>query len=184
MTSSPCAYCNGTGRRILTQCKDCRGDGRAMAVRTIGVDVPGVDDGARSGSPAAARRARWSPGDLRDHSRYASDSSVTVTSARAPDRCDPGGPGYRARDRNPRRSAGAHRPRRHAAGTAVPTQGCGRACIARARPRRSARARRSRNPVQARRRSGRAALPARRVARRIRRAAVEGCLRSIEVGVP
>src|SRR6202035_2530821 len=28
ITASPCGVCGGTGRRILTQCKDCRGDGR------------------------------------------------------------------------------------------------------------------------------------------------------------
>ena len=67
MTSSPCAVCNGTGRRILTQCKDCRGDGRVMAGRTIDVDVPaGVDDGTRlrlAGRGAAAQRG-GPPGDL------------------------------------------------------------------------------------------------------------------------
>jgi molecular chaperone DnaJ len=67
MTSSPCAVCNGTGRRILTQCKDCRGDGRIMAARTIDLDVPaGVDDGTRlrlAGRGAAAQRG-GPPGDL------------------------------------------------------------------------------------------------------------------------
>ena len=67
MTSSPCGVCAGTGRRILTQCKDCRGDGRVMAQRTIDVDVPaGVDDGTRlrlAGRGAAAPRG-GPPGDL------------------------------------------------------------------------------------------------------------------------
>ena len=67
MTSSPCAVCAGTGRRILTQCKDCRGDGRVMAARNIDVDVPaGVDDGTRlrlPGRGAAAQRG-GPPGDL------------------------------------------------------------------------------------------------------------------------
>lgn len=67
MTSSPCAVCAGTGRRILTQCRDCRGDGRVMSQRTIDVDVPaGVDDGTRlrlAGRGAAARRG-GPPGDL------------------------------------------------------------------------------------------------------------------------
>ena len=67
MTSSPCGVCAGTGRRILTQCKDCRGDGRVMAQRTIDVDVPaGVDDGTRlrlAGRGAAAARG-GPPGDL------------------------------------------------------------------------------------------------------------------------
>jgi molecular chaperone DnaJ len=67
MTSAPCGVCAGTGRRILTQCKDCRGDGRVMAHRTIDVDVPaGVDDGTRlrlAGRGAAAHRG-GPPGDL------------------------------------------------------------------------------------------------------------------------
>jgi len=67
MTSSPCGVCAGTGRRILTQCKDCRGDGRVMSQRTIDVDVPaGVDDGTRlrlAGRGAAAARG-GPPGDL------------------------------------------------------------------------------------------------------------------------
>jgi len=67
MTSSPCGVCAGTGRRILTQCKDCRGDGRVMSQRTIDVDVPaGVDDGTRlrlAGRGAAAPRG-GPPGDL------------------------------------------------------------------------------------------------------------------------
>jgi molecular chaperone DnaJ len=67
MTSSPCGVCAGTGRRILTQCKDCRGDGRVMSQRTIDVDVPaGVDDGTRlrlAGRGAAAARG-GAPGDL------------------------------------------------------------------------------------------------------------------------
>lgn len=67
VTSSPCGVCGGTGRRILTQCRDCRGDGRVMSQRTIDVDVPaGVDDGTRlrlAGRGAAARRG-GPPGDL------------------------------------------------------------------------------------------------------------------------
>jgi len=67
MTSSPCGVCAGTGRRILTQCRDCRGDGRVMSQRTIDVDVPGgVDDGTRlrlAGRGAAAQRG-GPPGDL------------------------------------------------------------------------------------------------------------------------
>ncbi|MFM8304239.1 MAG: molecular chaperone DnaJ [Actinomycetota bacterium] len=67
MTASPCGACAGTGRRILTPCKDCRGDGRVMAQRTIDVDVPaGVDDGVRlrlAGRGAAAPRG-GPPGDL------------------------------------------------------------------------------------------------------------------------
>jgi len=67
VTASPCAVCEGTGRRILSQCHDCRGDGRVLADRTIEVQVPGgVDDGQRlrlSGrGPAAPRGGQ--PGDL------------------------------------------------------------------------------------------------------------------------
>jgi len=67
VTASPCAVCEGTGRRILSQCRDCRGDGRVLADRTIEVQVPGgVDDGQRlrlSGrGPAAPRGGQ--PGDL------------------------------------------------------------------------------------------------------------------------
>jgi molecular chaperone DnaJ len=67
MTSAPCGACSGTGRRILTACRDCRGDGRVMSARTIDVDVPaGVDDGTRlrlNGRGAAAPRG-GPPGDL------------------------------------------------------------------------------------------------------------------------
>jgi len=67
VTAAPCGVCDGTGRRILSQCKDCRGDGRVQASRTIDVEVPaGVDDGQRlrlaGRGPAAARGG--APGDL------------------------------------------------------------------------------------------------------------------------
>lgn len=67
VTAAPCAVCDGTGRRILTQCKDCRGDGRIQSRRSIDVEVPaGVDDGQRlrlAGRGAAAPRGGM-PGDL------------------------------------------------------------------------------------------------------------------------
>jgi molecular chaperone DnaJ len=67
VTASPCGVCEGTGRRILSQCRDCRGDGRVLAERTIEVEVPaGVDNGQRlrlSGRGAAAPRG-GQPGDL------------------------------------------------------------------------------------------------------------------------
>ncbi|HSO96721.1 MAG TPA: J domain-containing protein [Acidimicrobiia bacterium] len=67
VTAAPCAVCEGTGRRILTQCKDCRGDGRIQSRRSIDVEVPaGVDDGQRlrlSGRGPAAPRGGI-PGDL------------------------------------------------------------------------------------------------------------------------
>jgi molecular chaperone DnaJ len=67
VTASPCGVCEGTGRRILSQCRDCRGDGRVQASRTIDVEVPaGVDDGQRlrltGRGPAAPRGGQ--PGDL------------------------------------------------------------------------------------------------------------------------
>lgn len=67
VTAAPCGVCDGTGRRILSQCRDCRGDGRVQAARTIEVEVPaGVDDGQRlrlAGRGAAAPRGGH-PGDL------------------------------------------------------------------------------------------------------------------------
>ena len=67
VTSSPCATCDGTGRRIVSPCGTCRGDGRVMDQRQIDVDVPaGVDDGTRlrlPGRGAAAPRGGPS-GDL------------------------------------------------------------------------------------------------------------------------
>ncbi|MEX0664778.1 MAG: J domain-containing protein [Acidimicrobiia bacterium] len=67
VTAAPCGVCAGNGRRILSQCRDCRGDGRVQATRTIDVEVPaGVDDGQRlrlaERGPAAPRGG--SPGDL------------------------------------------------------------------------------------------------------------------------
>jgi molecular chaperone DnaJ len=67
VTAAPCGVCAGTGRRILSQCRDCRGDGRVQAARTIEVEVPaGVDDGQRlrltGRGPAAPRGGE--PGDL------------------------------------------------------------------------------------------------------------------------
>jgi molecular chaperone DnaJ len=67
VTAAPCAVCDGTGQRILSQCRDCRGDGRVQASRTIDVEVPaGVDDGQRlrlAGRGPAAPRGGI-PGDL------------------------------------------------------------------------------------------------------------------------
>jgi molecular chaperone DnaJ len=67
VTAAPCGICDGTGRRILTQCRDCRGDGRVHAQRSIDVEVPaGVDDGQRlrlAGRGPAAQRGGV-PGDL------------------------------------------------------------------------------------------------------------------------
>ncbi|MSO78202.1 MAG: molecular chaperone DnaJ [Acidimicrobiia bacterium] len=67
VTASACGVCAGTGMRVLSQCKDCRGDGRVQAARTIDVEVPaGVDAGQRlrltGRGPAAPRGGE--PGDL------------------------------------------------------------------------------------------------------------------------
>ncbi len=76
VTASPCAVCEGSGRRILTQCRDCRGDGRVRASRTIDVAVPaGIDDGSRlrlAGRGPAAPRGGV-PGDLYVTVRVAPD---------------------------------------------------------------------------------------------------------------
>ncbi len=60
VTAMPCNACQGTGSRILSPCRDCRGDGRVQGVRHIDVEVPaGVDEGQRlrlaSKGPAAPR---------------------------------------------------------------------------------------------------------------------------------
>ena len=77
VTATPCGVCDGTGRRILTQCRDCRGDGRVQAQRSIDVEVPaGVDDGQRlrlAGRGPAARRGGI-PGDLYVTVRVAKDA--------------------------------------------------------------------------------------------------------------
>ena len=68
VTAAPCAVCEGTGRRILSQCRDCRGDGRVRAHRTIDVEVPARRRQTASGcgSPGAVRPrpAAGVPGDL------------------------------------------------------------------------------------------------------------------------
>ncbi len=67
VTAAPCVACSATGSRIPTPCRECRGDGRVRASRSIDVDVPaGVDDGQRlrlSGRGPAAPRGGV-PGDL------------------------------------------------------------------------------------------------------------------------
>ena len=67
VTASRCGVCEGTGRRILSQCRDCHGDGRVSTTRTIDVEVPaGIDDGQRlrlAGRGPAAPRGGI-PGDL------------------------------------------------------------------------------------------------------------------------
>lgn len=67
VTSLPCRACDATGSRILSPCRDCRGDGRVNGVRHIDVEVPpGVDEGQRlrlpGKGPAAPRGGI--PGDL------------------------------------------------------------------------------------------------------------------------
>jgi molecular chaperone DnaJ len=67
VTAAPCVACSATGSRIPTPCKECRGDGRVRAARSIDVEVPaGVDDGQRlrlAGRGPAAPRGGI-PGDL------------------------------------------------------------------------------------------------------------------------
>jgi molecular chaperone DnaJ len=67
VTASPCPTCDATGSRILSPCKDCRGEGRVQSHRRIDVEVPaGVDSGQRlrlpDRGPAAPRGGI--PGDL------------------------------------------------------------------------------------------------------------------------
>jgi molecular chaperone DnaJ len=67
VTASPCPACDATGSRILSPCRDCRGEGRVEALRRIDVEVPaGVDTGQRlrlpDRGPAAPRGGV--PGDL------------------------------------------------------------------------------------------------------------------------
>ncbi len=76
MTAAPCVACSATGSRIPSPCRDCRGDGRVRASRTIDVEVPaGVDDGQRlrlaGRGPAAPRGG--TPGDLYVTVRVAPD---------------------------------------------------------------------------------------------------------------
>lgn len=67
VTAMPCNACDATGSRILSPCRDCRGDGRVNGARHIDVEVPaGVDEGQRlrlAGKGPAAPRAGQS-GDL------------------------------------------------------------------------------------------------------------------------
>ncbi len=76
MTSAPCVACGATGQRIPSPCRDCRGDGRVRAARTIDVEVPGgVPDGQRlrlAGRGPAAPRGGI-PGDLYVTVRVAAD---------------------------------------------------------------------------------------------------------------
>ena len=76
VTAAPCVACSATGSRIPSPCRDCRGDGRVRASRSIDVEVPaGVDDGQRlrlaARGPAAPRRGV--PGDLYVTVRVAPD---------------------------------------------------------------------------------------------------------------
>ena len=76
VTAAPCVACSATGSRIPTPCRECRGDGRKRAERSIDVEVPaGVDDGQRlrlSGRGPAAPRGGV-PGDLYVTVRVAPD---------------------------------------------------------------------------------------------------------------
>jgi molecular chaperone DnaJ len=76
VTAAPCVACGATGSRIPTPCRDCRGDGRVRAAKSIDVEVPaGVDDGQRlrlAGRGPAAPRGGV-PGDLYVTVRVAPD---------------------------------------------------------------------------------------------------------------
>jgi molecular chaperone DnaJ len=76
VTAAPCVACSATGSRIPTPCRECRGDGRVRASRSIDVEVPaGVDDGQRlrlTGRGPAAPRGGV-PGDLYVTVRVAPD---------------------------------------------------------------------------------------------------------------
>jgi molecular chaperone DnaJ len=76
VTAAPCVACSATGSRIPSPCRECRGDGRVRAARSIDVEVPaGVDDGQRlrlSGRGPAAPRGGV-PGDLYVTVRVADD---------------------------------------------------------------------------------------------------------------
>jgi molecular chaperone DnaJ len=76
VTAAPCVACSATGSRIPSPCKECRGDGRVRASRSIDVEVPGgVDDGQRlrlTGRGPAAPRGGV-PGDLYVTVRVAPD---------------------------------------------------------------------------------------------------------------
>lgn len=76
VTAAPCVACSATGSRIPSPCRECRGDGRVRASRSIDVEVPaGVDDGQRlrlSGRGPAAPRGGV-PGDLYVTVRVAAD---------------------------------------------------------------------------------------------------------------
>lgn len=67
MTAMPCGTCGGTGRQILSPCRECRGEGRVGQATVIEVQVPaGIADGQRlrlSGRGPAAPRGGM-PGDL------------------------------------------------------------------------------------------------------------------------
>lgn len=67
VTAMPCGVCGGSGREILSPCRDCRGEGRTSQTATVEVQVPaGIADGQRlrltGRGPAAARGG--APGDL------------------------------------------------------------------------------------------------------------------------
>ena len=79
VTAFPCSACGGSGRQILSPCRECRGDGRLNRSTTVSVEVPaGIDNGQRlrlTGRGPAAPRGGV-PGDLyvsvavREHPRF------------------------------------------------------------------------------------------------------------------
>ena len=136
VTASPCAVCDGTGRRILSQCRDCRGDGRVhgATARSRSRCPAGVDDGQRlrlAGRGAAAPRGgqprrplRQRPGRGRTPTSSATaTTSCTCGTSRSPrPRSVP-----HSRSRRSRARTSSTVPAGHPAGTGVPGQGRGRA---------------------------------------------------------
>ncbi len=151
VTAAPCVACSATGSRIPTPCRECRGDGRVRASRSIDVEVPaGVDDGQRlrlSGRGPAAPRGGVA-GDLYVTVRVAVDPRFERAGRRPPPRAHhrlhAGDAGHAPRHRHARGSRGAGRPARHATGSPLPAQGPRGAGAARARSRRPHRAGRRR----------------------------------------
>lgn len=63
----PCDECNGTGKKIIDQCPDCRGKGYVKSTTKFSVDIPaGADTGSyiRKAGYGEASKNGGAPGDL------------------------------------------------------------------------------------------------------------------------